>query len=266
MSRLILRVVVLTLLSALVAACGSRPRQTEDATRMFDVRAIAVTANGGVSGAIIGGVQRQTELAIAATTFAVPKARAVINVHVASVTRDNAGHAQAAVTVTLSDVGSAQPVLVRSYLILASSERARVSDAAIADAIATRLRYEFGLSMPPIRQVVQIDPDISTKLKSETDRKKKTVKPIVVPLKTAPVLGVDQDPVLNSKTKVDAVEEPAKIEPAVKAKTKVTVDEEQSSESEVETGAKVKVVIKPKAVPDAPSDDEPCVETLDKTC
>lgn len=259
MPRLLLRVILLTLLSVLVGACA-RPRQTEDTTRMFDVRAVGVTANGGVSGAIINGIKRQTELAIGATTFAVPKARAVINVHIAAVSRDNAGHAQAEVTVTLSEVDGGQAVLVRSYLIPASSERARVSDAAIADAIATRLRYEFGLSMPPIREVVQIDPNISTKLKTDTRRKEKTIKPIVIPLKTAPALGVDQDPVLNSKTKVEPVEEPAKVEPAVK------VEKPAKVESTVETGAKVKVVIKPKATEEAPADDEPCVETLDNKC
>ena len=266
MHRLILRVILLALLSALVAACAARPRQTEDTTRMFDVRAVAVTANGGVSGAIINGIQRQTELAIGATTFAIPKARAVINVHVASVSRDNAGHAQAEVSVTLSDVDSAQPVLVRGYLILASSERARVSDATIADAIASRLRYEFGLSMPPIREVVQIDPSISTKLKNETDSRDKAVRPIVIPLKTAPVLGVDQDPVLNSRTEVEPVEEPAKIEPAVKAKKPATVEKKQTSPDTVESGAKVKVVIKPKVTEQAPADDEPCVETVDNKC
>lgn len=266
MHRLFLRVILLALLSALVAACAARPRQTEDATRMFDVRGVAVTANGGVPGGVINAVQRQTELAIGATTFAIPKARAVINVHVASVSRDSVGHAQAEVSVTLSDVDSGQPVLVRGYLILASSERGRVSDAAIADAIASRLRYEFGLSMPPIREVVRIDPDISTKLKMDADRREKPVRPIVIPLKTAPVLGVDQDPVLNSRTKVEPAEEPARIEPAVKAKKPAPVEKQQSSENTVESGAKVKVVIKPRATEEAPADDEPCVETLDKKC
>ena len=264
MFRLVLRVILLSMLSALVAACAARPRQTVDTARMFELRAVGVTANGNVSGAIIRGVQRQTELAISATTYAMPKARAVINVHIAAVTRDNVGHAQADVTVTLSEVESAQPVLGRAYLIPVSSERARVRDAAIADAIATRLRYEFGLSMPPIRDVVQIDPAISTKLKQDAVPVKNPVKTVVIPLKTAPVLGADQDPVLNSRTKVEPAEEPAKVEPVIKVKP-APVPEEKASEITVESGAKVKVVIKPKA-PAESLDDEPCVETLEQKC
>lgn len=265
MYRLVLRAFFLALLSVIVASCGTRPREQVDAPRMFDVRGVGVTGNGGVSGAILNNIDRQINLAIAATTYPVPKVRAVMNVHVASVTRDKAGHAQAEISVTLSDVDSGQPVLVRAYLILASSERSRISDAAIADAIAGRLRYEFALTMPPIREVVQHDPALSTRLKTDVERKEKQAKPIVIPLKTAPVLGADQDPVLNSRTKVEPSEEPAKVEPAVKVEKPVAI-EKKPADNAVESGAKVKVVIKPKASEEAPADDEPCVETLDKKC
>ena len=70
---------------------------------------------------------------------------------------------------------------------------------------------------------------------------------------------------MNSKTKVAPVEEPAKVEPAVKSEKPAAV-EKKAAESTVESGAKVKVVIAPKATEDAPADDEPCVETLDKKC
>lgn len=265
MYRLILRIVLLALLSAIVAACGTRPRQTVDTARMFEVRAVAITANGGVPGGVITGIERQMQLAIEATTGPMPRTRAVMNIHIASVSRDRTGHAQAEISVTLSDVASGQPVLVRSYLVLAASEGSRVSEAAIADAIASRLRYEYGLSMPAIRQVLRHDPALSTRLKSDRDRREKAVKPIVIPLKTAPVLGADQDPVLNSKTKVEPVEEPAKVEPAVKAEKPAQIDQ-KPADANVESGAKAKVVIKPKATEEAPADDEPCVETLDKKC
>jgi hypothetical protein len=265
MYRLILRVALLALLSAIVAACGTRPRQTVDTARMFDVRGVGVTANGGVPAGVINAIERQMELAINATTSPIPKVRAVMNIHVASVSRDRGGRAQAEISVTLSDVGSGQPVLVRSYLILASSEGTRVSDAAIADAIASRLRYEYALSMPAIRDVLRHDPALSTKLKTDKARREKPVKPIVIPLRTAPVVGADQDPVLNSKTKIEPVEEPAKVEPAVKVEKPAQVEEKPASAT-VESGAKVKVVIKPKATEEAPADDEPCVETLEKKC
>jgi hypothetical protein len=265
MYRLILRTALLVLLSAIVTACGTRPRQTVDTARMFDVRAVGVTANGGVPGAVINGIKRQMQLAIEATTAPIPRARAVMNIHVASVSRDRAGHGQAEISVTLSDVDSGQPVLVRSYLVLAASESSRISDAAIADAVASRLRYEYALSMPAIRDVVRHDPALSTRLKTDKPRREKAVKPIIIPLKTAPVVGADQDPVLNSKTKVEPIEEPAKVEPAVKVEKPVAVDK-KPADATVESGAKVKVVIKPKATQEAPADDEPCVETLEKKC
>lgn len=265
MPRLILRAVLLALLSALVAACGTRPRQTVDPARMFEIRDVGVTANGGVPAGVITGIRRQIELAIDATVHPIPKARAVMSIHVASVQRDNAGRAQAELSVTLSEVTSGQPVLVRSYLILAFSERRRVSDAAIVDAVASRLRYEYGLSTPAIRPVVRHDPALSTRLKTDVERKAKPVEPIVIPLRTAPVLGADQDPVLNSKTRVEPVQEPAKVEPAIKAKKAEPADQ-PPAENALESGAKAKVVIKPKAEQQAPADDEPCVETLDTKC
>lgn len=265
MLRLVLRAVLPALLCAIVAACGTRPRQAVDPARMFEIRAAGVTANGGVSPGIITGIQRQIDNSIAATAYPVPRARAVMNIHVASVRHDGGGRAQAELSVTLSEVSSGQPVLVRSYLVLAFSERSRVSDASIVDAVASRLRYEFGLSMPPIQPVLRHDPLLSTKLKTEPKHREKAVKPIVIPLRTAPVLGADQDPILNSKTKVEPAVEPTRVEPAVKAK-KAAPLEEVPAESTVEAGAKVKVVIKPKATSLEPADDEPCVETLETKC
>jgi hypothetical protein len=265
MYRLILRVVLLVLLSTLVTACGTRPRQTVDAARMFDIRGVGVTANGGVPGGVINGIERQMGLAIEATTSPIPKVRAVMNIHVASVSRDRTGHGQAEVSVTLSAVETGQPVLIRAYLVLAASEGGRISDAAIAGAVASRLRYEYALSMPAIREVIRHDPALSTRLKTSEERREKSVRPIVIPLRTAPALGADQDPLLNSKTIVEPAEEPAKVVPAISADKPAPV-EKKPAHNTVESGAKVKVVIKPKATDDAPADDEPCVETLDQKC
>lgn len=258
MFRFILRVIVLAMLSALVVACAARRPQVDD-TRMFDIRDVGVTGNEGVPAGVLTGIRQQMQLAIEATNHAVPKIRAVMNVHVVSVQRDGAGRAQAELSVTVSDVASVQPVLVRSYMVLAFSERARVSNAVITDAIASRLRYEFALSMPPIRPALQHDPALSTRLQTDGAVDTKPVKPIVVPLKTAPIVGADQDPLLNSKTKIAPVEEPAKVEPAIKVKKTVP------AENALESGAKAKVTIKPQPSTEN-SDDEPCVETLEQKC
>ena len=90
------------------------------------------------------------------------------------------------------------------------------------------------------------------------------MKTIVVPLKTAPTIGADQDPLLNSKTKVTPVDEPAKVKPAIEIEKPA---DKKPADNAVEAGAKAKVVIKPKATEEAPADDdEPCVETLEKKC
>lgn len=263
MFRLALRAAALLFLGLVLAACGSRLRQEIDVTRVFEIRAVAVTANGGVPARVITGVQRQMRLAIDATSHAVPKPRAVMNVHIIDVFRQGGrsdGRAQAEVSVMLTDVETGQTVLARNYAILALSERGRVSDAAVVGSIAARLRYEFGLSTPSIRPL-RHDPRLSTRLRSSPDPVVvREEKPVIVPLKTAPVLGADQDPLLNSKTKVDAVKEPARVEPALKPV------EKQPKENVLESGAKAKVVIKPKAADPATADDEPCVETLDNKC
>ena len=275
MFRLTLRALVLLVLSLTLVACGTRPRQAAvDPARLFEIRAVAVTSNGGVPRGVLSGIQQQIELAIAATSYAVPMPRAVMNIHVVGVTKlrgDGAGRAQTEISVMLSDVESGQTVLARNYLILAFSERGRVSDAAIVGAVAARLRYEFALVTPAIRPLVH-DPRLSTRLKSNPGEITiKENRPLVIPLKTAPVLGADQDPLLNSKTRIEVDPEPARVEPALKVKPVVKIEEnkkpvETPTENTLESGAKVKVVIKPKASDAAPADDEPCVETLDKKC
>ena len=79
----------------------------------------------------------------------------------------------------------------------------------------------------------------------------------VIPLKQAPVLGADQDPILNSKTAVNPARQSAMKKEAVVTKPK-------QIDPSVEDGAKAKVVIK--ATTAQPAADEPCVETLDKKC
>ena len=276
MFRLTLRAAVLLVLSLTLVACGTRPRQPAiDPARLFEIRAVAVTSNGGVPRAVMSGIQQQIELAIDATSYAVPMPRAVMNIHVVGVTKvrgDGGGRAQTEISVMLSDVDSGQTVLARNYLILAFSERSRVSDAAIVGAVAARLRNEFALVTPTIRPLVH-DPRLSTRLKSSPGEiVVKEDKPLVIPLKTAPVLGADQDPLLNSKTRIEVKPEPARVEPALMVKPALKVEEKKQptvdtpKENTLESGAKVKVVIKPKASDAAPAGDEPCVETLDKKC
>ncbi|CAN7317165.1 hypothetical protein [Rhizobium sp. LjRoot254] len=268
MFRLALRALVLLVLSLTLAACGTRSRQAVDPARMFEIRAVAVTANGRVPRRVISGIQQQINLAIEATSYAVPMPHAVMNIHVVGVDKvrsDGAGRAQTEISVMLSDVDSGQTVLARNYLILAFSERGRVSDAAIVGAVAARLRYEFALVTPTIRPLV--NPRLSTRMKSDPGRVVvREEKPLVIPLKTAPVLGADQDPLLNSKTRIEIKPEPAKVEPALKAQEKKQPLAATPAENTLESGAKAKVVIKPKASDTAPADDEPCVETLDKKC
>ncbi len=65
---------------------------------------------------------------------------------------------------------------------------------------------------------------------------------------------------LNSKTAVDPAKPAAKVEPAIKA---------EPAKPAVEEGAEATVTIDPSAATEgepAKAGEEPCVETLDKTC
>lgn len=268
MLRLFMHLVACTLLAAALTACATRPRQVPEIQQVYEIRAVAVTANGGVPRALLRSIQQGMNRAIEGSMRPAPLPRAVMNIHIVNQTRETIGggvRAQTELSVTLTDVPSGQPVLVRSFLVYSFSLTDRGANASAAEAITSRLRIEYALMQPAIRpEPVYAAPNLSTRMVNEQQPVLvKEEHPIVVPLKSAPILGADQDPILNSKTKL-APEDAAKhdkavvVDPAPKKAEKAV-----ASENALESGAKAKVIIQPKP---AATTDEPCVETMDKKC
>ena len=263
MARLLARTLFFALLAITLASCAG-PRRQDPVPTTFDIRAVAVTSNADVPRSVIATVRRQLDASIAATVRPVPLPRAVMNVRIVS-TRDmrvlDGIRSQAELSVVLADVNSGTTIEVRNYLILSFTDLARSKEAVLADAISSRLRFEYKLTIPTIRTNPYVNPEISTRMRSETKPVRVTTEPVVIPLRTAPAIGADADPILNSRTKVIPEAAPARIgeEPA----------KDKPKENVLESGAKAKVVIKPRPVEPAPAtdaNDEPCVETIDNKC
>lgn len=263
MFGLLLRAFVIVVIGLTLTACGTRPKPMPEVQQIYEIRDVAVTANAGISPALIRGIQLRLDKAIEATVRPAPMPRAVMNIHVVGVTKTpgyDGLRAETEVSVTLTDVPSGQALLVRNFLVYSFSINARDANDSAAEAVASRLRVEYALAQPAIRKQPVASPRLSTRMNDDTllplnaDKDKEAV---VVPLATAPAIGADQDPILNSKTKVARDKQEAAVPANVKTKTA-----DQVPANAIENGAKLKVVIKPTQ----PTADEPCVETMDKKC
>jgi hypothetical protein len=248
MFRLLLRAAAIAFVGFALAACASRPPQSQ-VPQIFDIRAATVMANEGVPSGVLKGIKSRLDLAIAATVRPVPLPRVVMAIRVVNVSKGLApdgGRAQAEVSVVLADITSAHPVEVKNFLIYSFSASDRTSNDALAEAIAARLRFEYSLTIPQIRPRL-VQPRLSTRM--NFDRPVATeARPLVIPLRTAPVIGADQDPILNSKTNVDPATKI--VVPDARPKPESAVP----AENQIESGAKAKVIILPKkpSTPDTP--------------
>lgn len=287
MLGLFLRVVVMLAAGVLLSACGTRPKSLPEASQIYEVRAALVTGNVGTPKKLMSAIQDRLDDAIAATVRPVPMPRAVMTVHIVDVERiptEDGLQTQTEISVMLSDVVSGHPVHVRSYLVLSLSVDGRAANWAAAEAIAARLRIEYRLNQPPIVKPVIHDPSLSTRMRGPIEpgiqpvapAGEPDVKPIVIPLQNAPMVGADQDPLLNSRTPVAEPVAPAKVPQAGLNETAPPAAA-QPKPATAEEGAKAKVVILPKKTPADPvpaasaqhepaADGEPCVETLEKKC
>jgi hypothetical protein len=268
MFGLLLRACAITFVGLMLTACGTRPKPMPEVQEIYEIRDVAVTANAGISRTLITGIKQRLDEAIHDTIRPAPLPRAVMNINIVGLAKTAAYdgiRAETEVSVMLTDVTSGQPLLVRSFLIYSFSISSRDVSESAAEAIASRIRVEYALTQPAIRKL-PTPTRLSTRMNDDTllPLGAHKDKPLVIPLKTAPVVGADQDPVLNSRTKI-APENQGMTVPDNKA---VIVDTKSKAsapaENAVEAGAKVKVVIKPKSA--EPASSEPCVETMDNKC
>jgi hypothetical protein len=270
MFGLLIRVFAMVFMSLMLTACGTHPKQVPEVQEIYEIRDVAVTANAGISKALIRGIQQRLEKAIQDTVRPAPMPRAVMNIHVVGMTRTpgyDGVRSETEVSVTLTDVPSGQTVLVRGFLVYSFSISPRDAYDSAAEAVASRIRAEYSLAQPTIRKQPVASPRISTRMNDDTLVPLDAdagVQPVVVPLKTAPVIGADQDPILNSKTRVAPDKQDAAI-PAKDAAADAKVKQADATPANaIENGARVKVVIKPQVT--QPAAEEPCVETMDKKC
>jgi hypothetical protein len=270
MPRLFLRALLFVGVAVALSACATRPQPVDDVPRMLEIRDAVVTSGPGVSKTILRNTERQLKKAIRTTERPVPMPRAIMQVHIAGVgygTAYDGVTAQSDVNVVLVDVDSGMAILNQTFAIQAFAFDKRSLNNALVEAIVARLRIEFSLSQPTIRQPLDNNYRLSTRMVGDQPvlAKHEKFAPPVVPLKSARRIGADEDPILNSRTKVTAVEKPAKAVVLPDAKVKPTTGA-ASTENPVESGATAKVSITPKAVDTAPAGNEPCVETMDKKC
>jgi hypothetical protein len=275
MLRLSLRAFFFIALAIGLAACAARPRPVEDIPRAVEIKAVVVTAAADVAPALMRNTQTQLRKAIDNTVRPVPMPRAVMQVHIAEVARGRAYDgvtAQASLTVVLADIDSGIAILNRPYVVPAFAFNQRSLNNALVEAIVARLRVDFGLSQPVLRELPQRRERLSTRMQTEEPAlvKHEEVAPVVVPLKAVKRIGTDEDPVLNSRTKLTVEDKPAKA--VVLPDAKVRTDDAAAPENALESGAKAKVTIQPKVavqpkdVEAEPAGNEPCVETMDKKC
>ena len=271
MFGLLLRAFTIIFVGLMLTACGTHPKPMPEVQQIYEIRDVAITANDGIPRPLLRGIKLRLDQAIEDTTRPAPLPRAVMNIHVVSMTKTRSydgTRMETEVSVTLTDVPSGQALLVRNFLVYSFSISARDAVDSAAEAVASRLRVEYALTQPAIRQLPAASPRLSTRMRDNTllPLGVKEEQSIVIPLKTAPAIGADQDPILNSKTRITQENQelvvPAKNNAATDAKPKLA--NPVPAENAIEAGAKVKVVIKPKVT--QPAADEPCVETMSKKC
>ena len=270
MSRSLLRLIAAMAALLTLAGCGWRQQPVEDIPRSFEIRAVSLTAAEGVSPTILRNTRVQLTRAVRDTVRPQPLPRAVLQIHIAEI---RYGHAYdgftalAGVNVVMADVDTGFVILNRDFVIQAFAFNERALTNATVEAIVSRIRVEYGLRQPELREPRAADPRISTRMTTDEPllAKHEPVEPVqVTPHNTARHIGTDADPILNSKTKVDVDKTPEKA--VVLPGNKVKAGDAAPAENALESGANAKVTIRPKAAEAAPADAEPCVETMDSKC
>ena len=268
MSRPVLRLLTATLALLALAGCGVRQQPVEDIPRSFDIRAVSLTAAEGVSPAILRNTRVQLTHAVRETVRPVSMPRAVLQVHIAEIRRGRAYDgftALAGVNVVMADVDTGFVILNRDFAIQAFAFNERALDNATVEAIVSRIRVEYGLRQPEIREPRAAEPRISTRMATDEPllAKHEPVEPVqVLPRNAMKHIGADADPMLNSKTRMSGEKNPEKAVALPAAKK----DAAAPAENALEAGANAKVTIKSGATAVAPADGEPCVETMDSKC
>ncbi len=129
-----------------LASCGARPKMMAERP-LYDVRRAVVTANADVPPAVITGVQRRIDQAIAMTSRPVALPRVVMDIRIDNVTQGkglDGGQTEAALSITLVDATEGTAFLVTKMPVYSYS----LDKAAVDEALARPSRHA---SASPIR-------------------------------------------------------------------------------------------------------------------
>jgi hypothetical protein len=214
-----LRALVVVATGLMLSSCGTRPKTLPDVRQIYEIGGAVVTANAGIPKELLLGVQSRMDMAIAATVRPVPMPRAILALHVVCISREpgvDGLRTETEISAMLTDVISGHPLEVKSFLVMSFSLDRTSADISAAEAIAARLRYEYSLNQPALRNSAIDRAALATRMNGQPPAQtfapsELDTRPIVIPLRNAPVVGVDQDPMLNSKTNAAPELAPASV-------------------------------------------------------
>lgn len=248
MARHILRAFVILLVGLMVVSCAAMKHYYRDERLpLYDVRDVAVLSSRPVSYALIQGVDTRVSDAIAATVRRQALPRVVLSVKIDRVIKgagERRDRNEAEFSVDVASVDSGALIASGSFKAVSYSMTVQTADENLAEDIAARIRYAFGLTTPSILKVRR---------------------PPVLP----PIASADStDYQLPAVTTGLGLNTDDGVEPVAKVERKPKPVDTQPASSDLESGAKGAITIKPVVSGDgaAAGATQPCVATAGTTC
>lgn len=170
MRRLLLNVSALLAVMLLVSSCIWWGREPIRRPLVFDVRDVAVIADGRVPLALATGVDRRVAAAINSTIRTVPTERVVLTVRFEEFrTAQPFGdrRARASFRVTATDIDRGSPIAAGTFIVYSTTDNPMMAIDSLAEEAAARIRFAFSLEAPRIARPRPPARTVSTRLATE---------------------------------------------------------------------------------------------------
>jgi hypothetical protein len=151
MTKILRMIGGVAVICAALAACTLLPDQDNLRSRGYDVRQVAVLGAANVPLVIVDRVNKQLQQSIAATRYDDVRPRVVITVNILKVQKDMGIHKTdniASVLVKATYVDNGTEAGEGGFEVSTQALNSDVADQALAEKIAGRVRYLFGLARP----------------------------------------------------------------------------------------------------------------------
>ena len=164
MARSFVRLFIVLLIGFLITGCAAVKRYQDERLPRYDVREVAVLANGRVSPALIRGVDSRVSHAISATIRTQPLPRVVLSVKIDRVVKgvgESRDRNEATFSVDVFAVDNGALLANGMFKAISYSTSADSAELGLAEEIAARIRSAFDLMTPPLpraRDVVMTRP------------------------------------------------------------------------------------------------------------